>query len=974
MLKTGLLFCTLVFCLDLHSQDFSYTRYDIKDGLAGSSVFCAAQDKEGFMWFGTESGLSRFDGIHFKNFTAEDGLPDNEIIGLFCDSKGRIWMMPFRNSICYYYKGKLHTQQTDPLLSKFQLTSNLFFIAEDKSGNLAFAELSRIHLLKDTSISTITVTSNFTVAAMGIDSSGKIQVYISPGLFHIKDDKLVPSNHKKKIYNIGEIALGKTFFVGRRSLAPHTHTDFGKFNLTFSKTDSGHLFKATPGHINFSILSDSLFADNTNNGAMIYNCNNAVYREHHLPGKSVSSVFLDNEKNLWFCTQREGVYKLNSPFVLGHRFIGNNKQLSVHSLCWYKGNLWVGTEDGYVFTFDPVTGSAVIPPKTSDSMSGASNVTKVLLEIKTTDLLIGRQKQIQALSGLSNAQTGSLKDIRPAYENNVLVSTSNGVWLMDVLTFKVGETIWNGRATTAHYSGGLFYIGTLDGLYIVTKQKEIYFAGNDDPLLKSKIAAIRESPDGTLWIATNDRGIIKYKNRKVLAHITTEQGLSSNICRCLFSRDNQLWAGTDKGLHKIETETYAYTITKYTAADGLVSDFINCVYADDSLVYVGTPEGISYFDDKKISHQTPCILRLTDIAVSGGSIAPGSRHFSLERRSNNIRFEYAGISYRSGGEISYRYKLSGLDTSWRITKENFLSYPILSPGDYVMELQAINKFGIESEIISIPFSIKKFWWEEIWMQIFGIIFFLFIAGIVVNWRIRQVRLREKEKNLLREKISLQEQMALKAQMNPHFIFNSLNSIQHYVLDKDIVGANKYIAGFSRLIRLTLDNSSKPEISIEEEIKYLSQYLEMEKMRTDNKFNYSIHVPEEIFNNGHSISPMILQPFIENSIRHGLRYRNDSNGHIKIEVSQYEKGLKYLIEDNGVGRFIAGAFKSKNPIEYQSKGISLTEQRINSMNINRKEKIEIEITDVEYEGTIKGTRVIIIYPTTNKKTHDQSSTG
>ena len=150
---------------------------------------------------------------------------------------------------------------------------------------------------------------------------------------------------------------------------------------------------------------------------------------------------------------------------------------------------------------------------------------------------------------------------------------------------------------------------------------------------------------------------------------------------------------------------------------------------------------------------------------------------------------------------------------------------------------------------------------------------------------------------------------------------------------------------------------------------MSQYLEMEKMRTDNKFNYSIHVPEEIFKSSHSISPMILQPFIENSIRHGIRYRHDSNGHIKIQVVQYEKGLKYIIEDNGVGRIIAGAFKSKNPIEYQSKGISLTEQRINSMNINRKEKIEIAMTDIEYEGTVTGTRVIIIYPTTNKKTHD-----
>ena len=239
----------------------------------------------------------------------------------------------------------------------------------------------------------------------------------------------------------------------------------------------------------------------------------------------------------------------------------------------------------------------------------------------------------------------------------------------------------------------------------------------------------------------------------------------------------------------------------------------------------------------------------------------------------------------------------------------------------------------------------------------------------MNRRIKQVRLREKEKNILKEQVASLEQMALKAQMNPHFIFNSLNSIQHYVLDKDIVGANRYISGFSRLIRLTLDNSSKTEITIAEEIKYLSQYLELEKMRTDDNFSYSIHVSEEILHNDHSVSPMILQPFVENSIRHGIRYRDDSNGHIKIEISQYEKGLKFIIEDNGVGRSVAESFKSKSPIEYQSKGISLTEKRINLMNKDREENIEMIIADIEDNGTVIGTRVVIIYPNANNKTYD-----
>jgi hypothetical protein len=638
-------------------------------------------------------------------------------------------------------------------------------------------------------------------------------------------------------------------------------------------------------------------------------------------------------------------------------------------MCWHKDDLWVGTEDGYLFTFNPATGKTILQPNTSHLIGGASNATKVLLETKTRELVIGMQKQVLTASGLESGQVGSLKDITFAFENNILISTSYGVWLMDAATLKGGDIIWHGRATSAQYSNELYYIGTLEGLYTVTKQKEKYFTGDDDKLLKSRIASIREAPDSTLWIATYDRGIIQYKDRKVIANITKEQGLSSNICRCLFLRGNQLWVGTDKGLDKVSFNADAFTITKYTVADGLASDFINCIYADDSLVYVGTPEGISYFDDKKISQQAPCLLRLTELNVSGSSIFPADHAFVLGRQQNNIRFEYAGISYRSGGEILYRYRLSGLDTGWHMTKENFLSYPTLSPGDYVMELQAINKFGIKSEMISIPFSIKKFWWEKTWVHIFVVIFFLFITGFLMNRRIKQVKLREKEKNSLREQISSLEQMALKAQMNPHFIFNSLNSIQHYVLDRDIIGANKYIAAFSRLIRLTLDNSSKPEISIAEEITYLSQYLELEKMRTGNKFNFSINVPEEILHNGHGISPMVLQPFVENSIRHGILYRTDPGGQIKIEVIQYEKGLKFIIEDNGVGRLAAGLFKSRSPIEYQSKGISLTEQRINLMNRDRKEKIEVIMTDVESDGNIAGTRVIIIYPNANKKSYD-----
>ncbi len=124
-------------------------------------------------------------------------------------------------------------------------------------------------------------------------------------------------------------------------------------------------------------------------------------------------------------------------------------------------------------------------------------------------------------------------------------------------------------------------------------------------------------------------------------------------------------------------------------------------------------------------------------------------------------------------------------------------------------------------------------------------------------------------------------MALKAQMNPHFIFNSLNSVQQYVIDKDLLGANKFITEFSRLIRLTLDISSKTRINIYEEISYLATYLELEKTKFEDKFSYTVVAAPDIDPFDWFIPPMILQPYVENSIRHGVRYRNDKEGHIRV---------------------------------------------------------------------------------------------
>ncbi len=227
----------------------------------------------------------------------------------------------------------------------------------------------------------------------------------------------------------------------------------------------------------------------------------------------------------------------------------------------------------------------------------------------------------------------------------------------------------------------------------------------------------------------------------------------------------------------------------------------------------------------------------------------------------------------------------------------------------------------------------------------------------------QITLHEKklENNRLQIQLFELEQAALRAQMNPHFIFNSLNSIQHYVIKSDIEGANKYISMLGSLIRLTLEYAAKKEILLNEELVYIEKYLCLEKMRMQDSFDYTITVHETIEPDNCSIPPMLLQPFVENAIKHGIKYLKDKKGKIEIAVMPVAGGCKYLITDNGIGREVTGRYKSSATNGHQSKGIALSEMRIALL---RKENLtpSIEIIDLYDEsGTASGTQVSIILP-------------
>jgi len=384
---------------------------------------------------------------------------------------------------------------------------------------------------------------------------------------------------------------------------------------------------------------------------------------------------------------------------------------------------------------------------------------------------------------------------------------------------------------------------------------------------------------------------------------------------------------------------------------------------DSNTVYIGTPKGLTFFDESKISLQSVCLLKMLNIGIADKPIGNSIHNIHLKKKEN-ISFEFVGISFKSAGDITYQYKLDGYDTTWKETNQTTLRFLSLPAGDYSLYLKAFNKFGVQSKTIVYPFTVDKDLIEKTWVRILLLLAFILLTWLIVLFFLKRVRKQDTEKIKIQERILQLEQMALRSQMNPHFIFNSLNSIQQFVIDKDIAGANKYIAGFSRLIRQTLDNSSKENISLTEEIGYLSNYLQLEKTRMENAFEFSFQVDENVPTDEISIPPMLLQPYIENAIRHGIRYRKDNNGKIDITISIDVNDLVIIITDNGIGRKLSQQYKGGSPIEYQSKGTVLTAERIHIINTSQNEKIEVRIEDLEdkfHQPT--GTRVCFHFPIT-----------
>lgn len=961
---TILLLAVIIFItVPSFGQQYNYQQYNLKDGLAGLTVYSIAQDHDGFLWIGTETGLSRFDGKNFKNYTVSDGLPDNEIIKVFVDSKNRIWILPFTNTICYFENGKLHTRDNDSLLRRATFNSVPYSICENKNKEIAVLTETAITIFNDSSTHKIQKNDMLgiaaPIAALGIDKNNDFYVLI-PRFGDIKSYDL---------YNVNQFKL----YIDRKL----------DFNFVFPKTsiilDKQKVIYPSKRHIsvknyltgdsiqyfidktliNTNSITDSIFTINTLD--TVYLCE--VYKKSILKkftlGCITNCVFLDKEGNYWFGTIGNGLFKLRSLYFSNIQFKDKNNFLPVYSV--YKGSnfLYAGTNSGLLWQKELLSG--ILKKIQILSLSSEKNISSIFTD-NGDELLLGTGngiwtfgRNIKNLGGIgSNVKTID------KFNDTIIAATHNNIYLFSGSRYRKIDTIRLNRTTCAKKLNNLIYAGTPQGLYTING-KTISYLGDSNLLFKSRISGLEQAHDGNIWVATYGHGLFALdKNNKVITSITEKDGLASNMCRCIQISNNFLWVGTDKGICSIDLSRPG-NIKTYSSKDGLDCDIINCLFVDADTVYAGTPYGVTTFSVNDIVSNSFCGIKINSFTSEKTSFINPAESIILSPGDNSFTVDYSGISLKSNGDIIFYYRMTGLQEDWQTTKENILQYASLSPGTYQFEIYAVNAFGKKSAVVVLPLVIEKMFYQETWFIFLCSFFIAGLAAYFVSLYIKRIQKKNDEKTAILQKINELEQRALKSQMNPHFVFNCLNSIQQFIFEKDPKESNKFITDFASIIRQTLDLSDKKFISITEERKYLTTYLNIEQARFQNKFSYQVTVDENVSVDENIIPPLLLQPFLENSIRHGMRNLSGRKGALTINFKKEGNYLVCTIDDNGIGRFAAAKLKDGFSAEYQSKGSNLVAQRIENLNRELNTKIETQIFDKIINGNAEGTAVILKLP-------------
>jgi anti-sigma regulatory factor (Ser/Thr protein kinase) len=943
----------------LPAQTTQIIRYTTKEGLPSNSIYRTIIDRKGFLWVAGESGLSRYDGRTFKNYYTTQGLPDIEVTELMIDSSGTLWALAFQKKPAYYNekKDRFENSDTDPELNKIEM-GNTSVSNPLQYGGIIFCSNERsIFIYKNKKVTAWKKIYGSTIKPrpdMIIDyQPDKYVIISSDSLRYMQDGKITKATPFGYSFEWCEYFNNCLYILQQDGV------------IKFTLNKEGEIVSQQEQRYPFSLkvlcrAGDELAVTSYSGNTYTVDAVTLALKENIFSQFIIRNVMEDYNGNYWLATKDEGLVKIQQKRISSYT---ENKELVKNFNAVLKTDkIITGNNKGELYIYDGLYGLKKIilntPGNSLDTwvrdMLDLEN--DFYVATQTGSFLIDKKTH-----GIKKSFTGTMnKSTKAAYKLNDSILLLGGHAQLFIYNIKTGiftDSVTKRVSAIGANDKQQIYIGSIDGLYRMDKDS-LYYFGNRYKALTYRIVSILNTKDNLLWIGRSSDSILVLKEDKPVASIPLGTTIPGTVCKVLYSqRPGEVWIGTDKGLNRLRysftDNKLTYTNLYFSAADGLIGEQVNDIVIKNDTVFAATTGGISYLPASLSLPLADITTFITRVSINNKDTAV-LPSYTLPFSQNNLFIEFSAVDLTGFNPI-FEYSINNND--WIRAQNNTLSLQNQAPDKYTIRIRSIKRDGTPSSKIStISINIKTPFWKSSWF--WG---GLAIAGFVLTLFLLQKRNRQRQKKAI-EKITTEkkltelEMQALKAQINPHFVFNCLNSIKGFIYDKDYEQADKYLDKFSELMRSTIDNSDAAVISLEDEIKYLDNYLQLEKLRFSEKFEYTINADEVTDKKNIFVPAMLLQPYVENAIRHGIRFLEHKKGKVTITAA-IEKGLLVCtIEDNGIGREKAAALKTSNHIEYQSRGMSISRRRAELYYIQQ------EIVDKKDEnGNSLGTAIILKIP-------------
>jgi ligand-binding sensor domain-containing protein len=996
-----------IFSYDLFAQQFNIQTFTTRDGLSHNDVRSIAIDSSGFLWLATWDGLSRYDGYSFKNYyhKTDDSLslPYFSILNIMVDGADNLWLLTDDRLVVKYDRFHDCFKRVDQLYDS--LPEFYVNISVDESGYLWLINPDMLirfdfregrfdkYDIPDQPLDTSETLPNSVPSVSTYGNNRIWLVYNDIFEFERNSENKLILKEKYSVDSQSHIKnVDFTYLYWYRICFSESGKKWIFSNAGLFLLDEGTgVFNEFPGMPSLSEFTGDGFLSwsSRDNGIYVYDLREA--KLSHIPGQScqlVKGIICQNKNLVWFSnnSMTGSALGLNRVVFTPDYFtnydipVEKNDVASVYSITKDKDDrLWVGMRGKnsvIQINSDKKTKKLNIPVFSSLEDPGAVRS----LTATTDGIWIGYFKDLLVFYNLNTEeftrhQPGSryFRPVAVNKEGNLFLWMSDGTICLYNPELRKTEKKYSYKPNSPIYKiltdeDDIVFAGlsqsALVRINLLTEKSETFYLSKDN----YNIEDICIGEDGDVWVALLGGGVCQFNpetGKKVF--YTTSRGLTNNMTYSLLKdKTGNIWVSTNTGISRINPKTGL--IRSFGLNEGLIINEFNsgASFMDDNgEFFMGGMGGlVSFFPDlvnKDELEKADQKILINEIKVSGAT-----RHFKnsvimpdtiiLNKGEHNLQVFFSSSDFINSDKTLYRYKLSKINYNWIETdsRNRSVNYSNLKPGWYNLQLQATDRGGFWNATKEIKIRIKPFYYET---RLFRIaipsIFLLLIASLILIY-IKQLKQKADQKqNALR----LQ---SLQGQMNPHFIFNSLNSINYFISKNDALSANRYIADFSKLIRSILYNFNSDFISLEKETESLEEYLKIEHLRFGDKFNYKIIMNSEIVPGQFKVSPGLVQPFVENAIWHGVRGLERRKGNVVVTYTLENEKLDCTIEDDGIGRKNAEALKSKID-QKVSRGIFIVTERLNIINKLQKSNYQIIISDLYPDKQETGTKVIIDIP-------------